>query len=233
MEGAADQLSLTTELGTIGGVPAGGENFGMSYNAQAFVDQQAQFDCYDGGGLDHAFLGAAEVDSNGNVNVSKFHGRIAGCGGFINITQNAKKVVFFGSFTTGGLEVAVEDAKLIVKQEGKAKKYVKKVEQVTFSGAYAATTKQPVLYITERAVFELQDGQITLIEIAPGIDLQRDILGQMEFTPHISPKLELMPSGIFQQSWGELRRIIESKGPKATAAPTLSDTSELLVCHEH
>lgn len=218
MEGASDLLTLTTELGTIGGVPASGEDFGMSYNPQAFVEQQAQFDWYDGGGLDLAFLGAAEVDSNGNVNVSKFHGRIAGCGGFINITQNAKKVVYCGAFTTGGLEVAVENAKLVIKQEGKYKKYVKKVEQVTFSGAYAAATKQPVLYITERAVFELQDGQVTLIEVAPGIDLKRDILAQMEFTPRISPNLKPMPSGIFRQTWGELRRIIETKGQRATTA---------------
>jgi propionate CoA-transferase len=218
MESASDLMTLTTELGTIGGVPAGGVDFGMSYNAQAFVEQQAQFDWYDGGGLDQAFLGAAEVDANGNVNVSKFKGRCAGCGGFINITQNAKKVVYCSTFTAGGLKVAVESGKLVIKQEGKGKKYVKKVEQVTFSGAYATATKQPVLYITERAVFELQDGQVTLIEIAPGIDLQHDILAQMEFTPRISPNLKPMPSGIFRQPWGELRRIIDTKGQKASAA---------------
>lgn len=215
MEGASDLLTLTTELGIIGGVPAGAEDFGMSYNPQAFVEQQSQFDWYDGGGLDLAFLGAAEVDAHGNVNVSKFHGRFTGCGGFINITQNSKKVVFCSSFTAGGLKVAVEDTKLLIKQEGKAKKFVKQVEQVTFSGAYAASTKQPVLYITERAVFQLQNGEVTLIEIAPGMNLERDILAQMEFTPHISPELKLMPSCIFRQTWGELRRIIESKGQTA------------------
>ena len=218
MEGASDLMTLTTELGTIGGVPAGGADFGMSYNAQAFMEQQAQFDWYDGGGLDQAFLGAAEVDANGNVNVSKFKGRCAGCGGFINITQNTKKVVYCSTFTAGGLKVAVEAGKLVIKQEGKGKKYVKKVEQVTFSGAYATATKQPVLYITERAVFEFQDGQVTLIEIAPGIDLQRDILAQMEFTPRISPNLKPMPSGIFRQTWGELRQVIETKGQKASAS---------------
>lgn len=218
MEGAADLLTLTTELGSIGGVPAGGANFGMAYNPQAFVEQHAQFDWYDGGGLDQAFLGAAEVDANGNVNVSKFKGRAVGCGGFINISQNAKKVVYCGTFTAGGLEVAVENGKLLIKQEGKTKKYVKKVEQVTFSGAYAAKIKQPVLYVTERAVFELQDGQVTLSEIAPGIDLERDVLAQMEFTPRISPSLKPMPPGIFQQTWGGLRGIIESKGQLASAA---------------
>jgi propionate CoA-transferase len=210
-EGASDLLTLTTELGVIGGVPAGREDFGMSYNPLAFVEQQAQFDWYDGGGLDVAFLGAAEVDSHGNVNVSKFHGRFTGCGGFINISQNSKKVVYCGSLTTGGLKVAVEDGKLVIKQEGKARKYVKSVEQVTFSGAYATKIKQPVLYVTERAVFELQNGEVTLIEIAPGMNLERDVLAQMEFTPRISPNLKLMPSGIFRQNWGELRRIIENK----------------------
>jgi propionate CoA-transferase len=218
MEGASDLLTLTTELGAIGGVPAGGDNFGMSSNAQAFVEQQAQFDWYDGGGLDQAFLGAAEVDSVGNVNVSKFKGRAVGCGGFVNITQNAKKVVYCGTFTAGGLKVAIEGGQLVIKQEGKGKKYVKKVEQITFSGAYATATKQPVLFITERAVFELQDGGLTLIEIAPGINLEKDILAQMEFTPRISPNLKPMLSSIFQPKWGGLRQIIESKARKVGAA---------------
>jgi propionate CoA-transferase len=218
MEGSADLLTLTTELGSIGGVPAGGENFGMSYNAQAFVEQHAQFDWYDGGGLDQAFLGAAEVDANGNVNVSKFKGKAVGCGGFINITQNAKKVVFCGTFTAGGLKVAVENGKLVILQEGKAKKYVNKVEQVTFSGAYASATRQPVLFVTERAVFELRNGQLTLTEIAPGINLEKDILAQMEFKPSISPNLKPMLPGIFKPVWGGLRPIIEGNREIALAA---------------
>jgi len=218
MEGASDLMTLTTELGTIGGIPAGGVDFGMSSNAQAFVEQQVQFDWYEGGGLDQAFLGAAEVDSNSNVNVSKFKGRAVGCGGFINITQTAKKVVYCGTFTAGGLKVAIENGQLIVKQEGKDKKYVRQVEQITFSGAYAASTKQPVLFITERAVFELQDGQVTLIEIAPGINLEKDILAQMEFTPRISANLKSMLPAIFQPKWGGLRQIIEAKGRKVSGA---------------
>ena len=190
----------------------------VSLNTQAFVEQHAQFDWYDGGGLDQAFLGAAEVDANGNVNVSKFKGRAVGCGGFINITQSAKKVVYCGTLTAGGLKVAVENGQLIIKQEGKGKKYVKKVEQVTFSGTYAASTKQPVLFVTERAVFELQDGQVTLIEIAPGINLEKDILGQMEFTPRISPNLKQMPPDIFQPTWGGLRQVIETNGHRAAKA---------------
>lgn len=217
-EGASDLLTLTTELGTIGGIPAGGDNFGMSYNAEAFVEQHVQFDWYDGGGLDQAFLGAAEVDAMGNVNVSKFKGHAVGPGGFINISQNSKKVVYCGTFTAGGLKVAVENGKLVIKQEGKGKKYVEKVEQVSFSGSYAASIKQPVLYITERAVFELLDGQLTLTEIAPGIDLEKDILGQMEFKPRIAPNLKPMLAGIFQPKWGELRQILERKDRKISQA---------------
>ncbi len=184
LEGASDLLTLTTELGAIGGVPAGGENFGMSFNAQAFVEQQAQFDWYDGGGLDQAFLGAAEVDQHGNVNVSKFKGRCVGCGGFINITQNAKKVVYCGTFTAGGLKVKVADGSLAIVQEGKGKKYVKEVEQVTFSGAYATQTRQPVLYITERCVFELRDGRA---------DPHRDRAGDGPGAGH--PRPDGIPSG--------------------------------------
>jgi len=221
-EGASDMLTLTTELGAIGGVPAGGQNFGMSFNAQAFVEQQAQFDWYDGGGLDQAFLGAAEVDLHGNVNVSKFKGRCVGCGGFINITQNAKKVVYCGTFTAGGLKVQVGDGRLVITQEGKGKKYVNKVEQVTFSGAYATETRQPVLYITERCVFELREGVLTLTEIAPGMDLERDILAQMEFRPAIAKDLKLMPAEIFNAKWGGLRQIIENKKTAAAVpAPEL------------
>ncbi len=217
-EGADDMLTLTTESGSIGGIPASGENFGMAFNTEAFVEQHAQFDWYDGGGLDHAFLGAAEVDPNGNVNVSKFKGRCVGCGGFINITQNAKKVVYCGTFTAGGLRIAVTEGKLSILQEGKGKKYVKSVEQVTFSGAYAAQTRQPVLFVTERAVFELQDGRVTLIEVAPGINLEGDILAQMEFAPRISPSLKSMPAEIFRPKWGGLRAVLESKKRKVFSA---------------
>jgi propionate CoA-transferase len=134
-----------------------------------------------------------------------------GCGGFINITQNAKKVVFAGTFTAGGLKVMAEGGKLVIIEEGSGQKLLDEVEQVTFSGAYAIETKQPVLFITERAVFTLEEGQVTLIEIAPGIDLEKDIIGQMGFRPRISPNLKLMPAEIFQPKWGGLRRILEAK----------------------
>lgn len=155
------------------------------------------FDFYDGGRLDLAYLGLAQADEAGNINVSKFGSRVAGCGGFVNITQNAKKVVFCGTLTAGGLDVAVEDGKLRIIKEGKSKKFIKKVEQITFSGAYAQEAGQAVLYITERAVFELTKDGLVLTEIAPGVDLEKDVLAQVEFPVKVSPKLKLMDSRIF------------------------------------
>jgi propionate CoA-transferase len=208
-ENISHLMTLTTEAGGIGGVPASLPHFGQSYNAEAVVEHHAQFDFYDGGGVDVAFLGLAQTDKEGNVNVSKFKGRVMGCGGFINITQSSKKVVYCGSFTAGGLQVTAQDGKLVIIQEGKGKKFIDQVEQVTFSGKYAAKIKQPVVYVTERAVFTLEDGRMTLIEIAPGIDLEKDVLALMDFKPQISPNLKTMPSEIFQPKWGKLQEIIQ------------------------
>lgn len=191
----------TVEPGAIGGTPAGGLSFGASVTPQAIIDQPYQFDFYDGGGLDVAFLGLAQCDSNGDINVSKFGPKIAGCGGFINISQNAKKVVFCGTFTAGGLKVQVKDGKINILTEGKSKKFIKEVEQITFSSKTANLNNQPVYYVTERAVFKLSKNGLELIEIAPGVDLEKDILDNMEFRPIISSELKLMDKKIFEEDF--------------------------------
>lgn len=210
-ENVSEMITLTTEAGTIGGVPAGGQDIGHAYNPDAIIEHNAMFDFYDGGGLDIAFIGLAQADRHGNVNVSKFGIRPMGPGGFINITQNSKKVVFTGTFTAGGLKADIENGELRILTEGRAKKFLNDVEQITFSGSYSQTINQPVLYITERCVFTIEDGKMTIIEIAPGIDLQKDIINHMEFTPEISPNLKEMPSEIFQERWGALQELIEKK----------------------
>ncbi len=210
-EGVTDMLTLTTEVGAVGGIPAGWPNFGMTYNPEAFICHPNMFDWYDGGGIDMAFLGMGEVDKTGNVNVSKFNNRPIGCGGFINITTASKKVVYCGTFTTGGLKVTAEDGKVKILQEGNHKKFLDHVEQITFSGKYAAIWKKPILYVTERAVFTLMNGEVTLIEIAPGIDLEKDILPHMDFKPAISPDLKSMPEEIFYPEWGKLKQYVEAK----------------------
>ena len=197
-EGISDFMTLTVEAGSIAGIPAGGTQFGAAANAMAILEHNVQFDFYQGGGLDIAFLGLAETAPNGDLNVSKFGTRLAGAGGFIDITKNAKKVCFCGTFTAKGLKAGCEDGKLVIQQEGAKKKFVQAVEHITFSGRYAVETKQPVLYITERAVFELRPEGVTLTEIAPGIDLQTQILDQMDFRPQIASDLKEMDPRIFR-----------------------------------
>lgn len=190
-EKIGDLITLTAEPGVIGGIPQGGLNFGAAVNTEAVIDQPYQFDFYDGGGLDVAFLGLAQADAEGNVNVSKFGPKLAGAGGFINISQAAKKVVFVGTFDAAGLHVSVEDGRLVVHRDGHSRKFVREVEHRTFSGRYAAQRGQQVLYVTERCVFELTQEGLELIEVAPGIDIGRHILGRMDFVPIIKAPREM------------------------------------------
>ena len=198
-EGVSSKFLLSVESGPLGGVPVGGVAFGASANPEAIYRLADNFDFYDGGGLDLAFLGAGEVDERGNVNVSKFGARTTGPGGFINIVQSTPAVCFLCSFTAGGLKTAVSDQELRILSEGRERKFRKEVQQITFSGDYARKTGQRVLYITERAVFRLDKEGLTLIEIAPGIDLQKDILDNMDFVPAISPELKEMDRRIFSE----------------------------------
>jgi propionate CoA-transferase len=190
-------MTLTAEPGVVGGVPGSGMNFGSSTNATAQLDMNQQFDFYDGGGLDLAVLGLAECDARGNINVSRFGPRLAGAGGFINITQNSRTVIFIGTFTAGGLEVKVGDGQLTIAKEGKFRKFVEKIEQVTFSGEYAARMGKKVLYITERCVLTLTPEGLELTEVAPGVDIARDILPYMAFKPIIRTPA-LMDARIFR-----------------------------------
>ncbi|MGX7023257.1 acyl CoA:acetate/3-ketoacid CoA transferase [Vagococcus hydrophili] len=198
-EGANDRFTTTIEPGSFGGIPVGGLDFGAAISPESIIDQSYMFDFYDGGGIDIAFLGLAECDQYGNINVSKFGPKIAGAGGFINITQNTKNVVFCGTFTAGGLKTEVKDGKLTILNEGKKSKFVNDVEQITFSGKTALNNEQNIYYVTERAVFKLVKDGVELIEIAPGIDLEKDILAHMSFKPVMKENIKLMDAAIFSE----------------------------------
>ena len=197
-EGIIDDFVFSIEMGVVGGVPAKGVIFGAAWNPECIMSMPSQFDFYHGGGLDMAFLGMGEADAYGNVNVSKLGKRITGSGGFIDISQNAKTMVFCGTFTNGEIILDIADGKIGILKDGSTKKFRERVEQITFSGEYATRTGQQVLYVTERAVFRLENGKMVLTEIAPGIDLQKDVLAQMEFVPEIAPDLKTMDPSIFK-----------------------------------
>jgi len=196
-EGVEGAFIATVEPGIYGGAAQGGKDFGSAIGPHAIIDHPYQFDFYDGGGVDITFLGMAECNPDGSLNVSKFGPKVPGCGGYIDISQNAKQCVFCGTFTAGGLKVKADQGKLEILQEGREKKFLRQIEQITFNGKYESRKGKMISIITERAVFQVLPEGLTLTEIAPGIDLERDILGQMEFKPIISPNLKTMEPVIF------------------------------------
>jgi propionate CoA-transferase len=195
-EGVADMVVFTNEQGLIGGVPAGGVEAGASTNFDAMIDQPYQFDFYDGGGIDLAFLSFGEVGADGSVNISRLGGRVLGFGGFINISQNARRVIFSGTFTSGGLDVVWVDGRTEIRSEGRHRRFVERVEQIGYNGPYGRSRGAEALFVTERAVFRAGD-PIELIEIAPGIDVQRDVVDLMGFRPQIAPDLREMDRALF------------------------------------
>jgi propionate CoA-transferase len=223
-EDILDLIVLTNEQGFIGGAPLTGPDSGAAQNYDAMVDQPYQFDFYDGGGLDIAFLSAAEVDPAGNVNISRFGSKIVGIGGFINISQNARKVVFSGTFSAGGLETACEAGQLRIVSEGRHSKFVGAIEQVCYNASFAEREGRTALFVTERCVFRTARGTIELIEIAPGIDVQRDILDRMAFRPEISNELRTMDARLFSPEPMGLRSDLEllsrqARTPRRQAVP--------------
>ncbi len=197
-EGIEDRLVLTVEQGIFGGVPVAGNEGGAGFNFQAMIDQPYMFDFYDGGGLDIASLSFAQVDARGNVNVHKFPGRLRGPGGFPNISAHTGRICFVGTLTTSGLQVDVRDGRLEIGEEGSLAKFVESVDEVSFSGDMARRRGQTVKYVTERAVFELTDAGITLIEIAEGLDPETDVIAHMGFVPQISEDLTTIDPRVFR-----------------------------------
>ncbi|MDI6737205.1 MAG: CoA-transferase [Nanoarchaeota archaeon] len=198
-QGMLGRIVLSVEVGPNGGIAAGGLNFGAMYSPSSIIPQNSQFDFYQGSGLDFSALGMAETDAEGNINVSKFGKVLAGCGGFIDISQNTKNIVFVGTMTSGGLEIAIESGKLRILREGSHRKFARKVEQVTFSGKYARKTGQNVKYVTERCMFELGENGIELTEIAPGVDVGKDIQKQVDFELRLKkPASELVNPDYFK-----------------------------------
>jgi propionate CoA-transferase len=218
-EGIADRLVLTVEQGIFGGVPVAGNEGGAGFNYQAMIEQPSMFDFYDGGGLDVASLSFAEVDGDGNVNVHAFEGRVRGPGGFPNISARTKKICFVGTLTARGLDVAAQDGRLRIRAEGALPKFVDAVREVSFSGRRARENGQEVRFITERAVFALREEGVTLIEVAEGIDVRRDVLERMAFAPIVPDDVGTIDPRVYAAGPMGLAETLAVRAGAAQAAP--------------
>jgi propionate CoA-transferase len=218
-EGIADRLVLTVEQGIFGGVPVAGNEGGAGFNYQAMIEQPSMFDFYDGGGLDVASLSFAEVDRHGNVNVHAFEGRVRGPGGFPNISARTKRICFVGTLTARGLDVGAQDGRLEIRSEGTLPKFVDEVREVTFSGRRARADGQEVRFITERAVFALREEGVTLIEIAEGVDLHRDVLDQMAFRPIVPQVVGTIDPRVYAEGPMGLAETLTARGAPQEVAP--------------
>ena len=211
-EGVNDDIMITVESGIYGGQQAGGIDFGIGQNLVAMMTHHEQMDYYNGAGVDCTFMGLGELDQEGNVNSTKMGSRCTGAGGFIDITQNAKKVVFLGTFTASGAKYKFEKDKLTILQEGKIHKMVNKVAQISFNGKIAREKGQEVMIVTERAVFKLCKEGVELIEVAPGIDLQTQVLDMMDFKPILAKEIKTMNKELFNKDTiFNLKKILEEK----------------------
>lgn len=210
-EKISDDIMITVESGIYGGTPAGGIDFGISKNSQALVPHDRQFEYYNGAGIDYTFMGAGQMDGAGNVNATKMGDKAPGAGGFIDITARAKNVIFCSTFTGKGLEVEFDQNGLHIVKEGEIRKMVKKVQQISYNGKIAGQIKQNMVYVTERAVFQLTPDGPLLVEIAKGIDLQRDVLEKMDFMPLVADDLKYTDTSIYLEKWMGLKDILQTK----------------------
>lgn len=208
-ENLADIVTVTVESGIYGGVPAGTIDFGISRNAQALIAHDRQFELYNGTGIDYTFMGAGELDQYGNVNATKMGPKAPGAGGFIDITATAKNIIFCSTFTGGGLKTSFSEDGIRIEQEGRFQKLVQEVQQISYNGKIALERGQNMLYITERAIFKLTKEGVMLIEVAKGVDIQKDILDQMEFTPLIAEHLAYTSTDFYKDGVCGLRALIE------------------------
>jgi propionate CoA-transferase len=225
-EGHAGDVTWAIEQGAVGGVPLLGFAFGCAANAMAIMPSPMQFVYFQGGGFDRTCLSFLQVDADGSVNVSKLAAKphvTAGVGGFVDITANARNIIFSGYLTAGGIDPVIEDGRLVIRREGKVRKFVREVEQVSFSGRKAVERGARVVYVTERCVVELRPEGLMVTEVAPGIDLERDVLRQVDIPLHVAPDLRPMDGRLFRPE--PMGLDLASRAPVGVGSPDVQRVS--------